>query len=246
MFASITDLYDEVETWADRYDDEFIARLPAFSRLVEQNTYRNLRVPSMEKVAFIDVDKDGRFTIPLDLLEPKTMSFTQWDFTAGNISETTGLFDITNRKVMNRSQENLTTTTAQGSASQSSLSPVAFGRVGTNKYQLTPYARKDLDDGITYTDSVTSETYNSEADKVELIYYSLYPQLSTLNNSNWLLQVAPELYLCGMMYYASMFVRDEEQVGYWRERYESAKTSLQQMADKAEESGGWIQVPGGL
>jgi hypothetical protein len=246
MFASITDLYDEVETWADRYDDEFIARLPAFSRLVEQNTYRNLRVPSMEKVAFIDVDKDGRFTIPLDLLEPKTMSFTQWDFTAGNISETTGLFDITNRKVMNRSQENLTTTTAQGSASQSSLSPVAFGRVGTNKYQLTPYARKDLDDGITYTDSVTSETYNSEADKVELIYYSLYPQLSSINGSNWLLQVAPELYLCGMMYYASMFVRDEEQVGYWRERYESAKTSLQQMADKAEESGGWIQVPGGL
>jgi hypothetical protein len=246
MFASITDLYDEVETWADRYDDEFIARLPAFSRLVEQNTYRNLRVPSMEKVAFIDVDKDGRFTIPLDLLEPKTMSFTQWDFNAGNISETTGLFDITNRKVMNRSQENLTTTTAQGSASQSSLSPVAFGRVGVNQYQLTPYARKDLDDGITYTDSVTSETYNSEADKVELIYYSLYPQLSTLNNSNWLLQVAPELYLCGMMYYASMFVRDEEQVGYWRERYESAKTSLQQMADKAEESGGWIQVPGGL
>jgi hypothetical protein len=246
MFASITDLYDEVETWADRYDDEFKARLPAFSRLVEQNTYRNLRVPSMEKVVFVDVDKNGRFTIPLDLLEPKVLSVTQWEFIPGNVDDVTGTFDIVNRKSMNRTQDKLTSGSAQGVLANNTTVPVAFGRAGVTKYQLTPYSRRDLDDGVTWTDSVTGDTYNSLADKVELVYYSLYPQLSPNNNSNWLLQVAPELYLCGMMYYASMFVRDEEQVGYWRERYEAAKSALQQMADVSEESGGWIQVPGNL
>jgi hypothetical protein len=246
MFASITDLYDEVETWADRYDDEFKARLPAFSRLVEQNTYRNLRVPSMEKVVFVDVSKDGKFLIPTDLLEPKVLSLTQWDFIEGGAVENLGLFDITNRRSMKRMQDKLASQSAQGVLANNTTRPVAFGRVEANKYQLTPYSRKDLDDGVVLTDSITGTTYNSEADKVELTYYSLYPPLSESNDSNWLLQVAPELYLCGMMYYASMFVRDEEQVGYWRERYEAAKSALQQMADVAEESGGWIQIPGNL
>jgi hypothetical protein len=246
MFADITELYTEVGLWADRYDTEFTDRLPSFSRLVEQNTYRNLRVPSMEKVLFADLDKDGRFDLPTDLLEPKILSITQWEFIPDIVDGVTGKFDIKDRKVMNRMQEKLTTDAAQGVLANNTTSPVAFGRVGVNEYQLTPYSRKDLTDGISITDTATGLEYNSEADKVELTYYSLYPQLTSENSSNWLLEVAPELYLCGMLYYASMFVRDEEQVGYWRERYEAAKTSLQQMTDKAEESGGWIQVPGNL
>lgn len=246
MFASITDLYDEVEKWVDRSDDEFKERLPAFSRMVEQNTYRDLRVPSMEKVLLIDVDKDGRLDIPMDFLEPKAMFFTQSKFIPSTEGSTDGSFDIVNRVAMNRTQEKLTGEAAVQNIYKAVRHPVAFGRVGVNQFQLVPYARKDLDKGTTLTDSATGITYNSDADKVELTYYGLYPQLSTANTSNWLLSVAPELYLCGMLYYGNMFIRDEEQVNFWRERYESAKTTLQAQADKSEESGGYISVPGAL
>jgi len=246
MFASITDLYDEVQQWADRYDTEFVDRLPSFSRLVEQNTYRNLRVPSMEKVLFADVDRDGRFPLPSDLLEPRAMSFTSWEFIPNHVGALEGTFDITDRKILNRSQDKLTYDSARGRLTTEFSTPVAYGRVGVNQYQLTPYSRKDLSGGDTLTDTDTFNEFNSDADKVEIVYYSSYPELSTGNTSNWLLEVAPELYLCGMLYYANLFVRDEEQAAYWRERYESAKTSLQSQADKSEEAGGYIKIPGSL
>lgn len=242
MFANYAELYDEVLQWMDRYDDEFVARLPAFSRLVEQSTLRDLRVPSMEKVALIEVDKNGRINVPADLLEPKTLSICKWDFIPSLSDPLVGEVDVTSRAPLRRVQEKLSLHDVGGKSS----TPTSYGRVGVNEYQLSPYSRRDLSGGEGITVQYEGTEYNTDADIVEFVYYSLYQELSEEDTSNWLLLVAPELYLHGMLYYASLFVRDEEQANLWKERYASAKNALQEQANRSEEAGGYINIPRSL
>lgn len=56
----------------------------------------------------------------------------------------------------------------------------------------------------------------------QLDYYTVLVGLSTGNESNWLLEAAPDVYLAGVLYEAFSYVRDEERAGYWLQKRDAA------------------------
>lgn len=56
----------------------------------------------------------------------------------------------------------------------------------------------------------------------QLNYYMTLEGLSTAQESNWLLEDAPEIYLAGVLYEAFSYVRDEERAQYWQQKRDMA------------------------
>ncbi len=56
----------------------------------------------------------------------------------------------------------------------------------------------------------------------QLDYYTILEGLSSTNESNWLLEDAPEVYLAGVLHEAFSYVRDEERAGYWLQKRDAA------------------------
>jgi hypothetical protein len=52
--------------------------------------------------------------------------------------------------------------------------------------------------------------------KLSIDYYVLIEPLSDTNQSNWLLEDAPDLYLAGSLFEAFSYVRDEQAKGFWQ------------------------------
>lgn len=52
---------------------------------------------------------------------------------------------------------------------------------------------------------------------VELVYFSKIPTLSATNPANWLLEMAPELYLHASLAHASPYLREDQRVSGWRQ-----------------------------
>jgi len=59
----------------------------------------------------------------------------------------------------------------------------------------------------------------------QLDYYVILEGLSSTNESNWLLEDAPEIYLSGVLYEAFSYVRDEERATYWQQKRDAAMQS---------------------
>lgn len=84
-----------------------------------------------------------------------------------------------------------------------------------------------------------------DTDIIELEYYaaiiSLAPDAQYPNTTttvgNWLITMAPEVYLYGCLKEASMYVKDLERAQYWESKFNNAVVSLQRMADGAEWAG---------
>lgn len=66
----------------------------------------------------------------------------------------------------------------------------------------------------------------------EVRYYRFIPALvDATNEDNWLLQVAPEIYLFGCLYFIYQWLQDETRSDYWQARFEKAILALQSQAD---------------
>ena len=80
-------------------------------------------------------------------------------------------------------------------------------------------------------------------DKLNLIYYKNVPVLSTLNPTNELLEMAPQLYLYGSLVEASNFLGSDP--SRWETSYQSALSRLLLHARTAEFAGSTPQISSG-
>lgn len=73
-------------------------------------------------------------------------------------------------------------------------------------------------------------------DKVfEIRYYRFLTALDDVNQpDNWLLQVAPEVYLFGGLYFLYMFLQDETKAAYWQKLFDDAIARLQKQGDDSD------------
>lgn len=62
----------------------------------------------------------------------------------------------------------------------------------------------------------------------DLTYYQRIPALSDSNTTNWLLDVAPDVYLYGSLIHSAPYLQEDARVGTWRQLYADAVLSLEQ------------------
>ena len=67
----------------------------------------------------------------------------------------------------------------------------------------------------------------------ELTYYSKIPALSDANTSNWLLDVAPDIYLYGALMEAAPYLDDQEKLATWGGLLEQSIEALRIEQDRA-------------
>lgn len=83
---------------------------------------------------------------------------------------------------------------------------------------------------------------------LRVLYYARIPPLMTdtaperTYESNWLLELAPELYLYGALLEAEPFLHNDKRVGLWQERFDRAVAAHSNNSERAKWSGGTLRV----
>lgn len=73
-------------------------------------------------------------------------------------------------------------------------------------------------------------------------YYGTIPELSDTTPNNWLLQLAPQLYLFGALYFLHEYTMDNERAAYWEDKFNKEILRVQAIADSAEHRGSFLTV----
>jgi len=60
----------------------------------------------------------------------------------------------------------------------------------------------------------------------EVVYYAKIPPLTDSNTSNWLLDIAPDIYLYGTLVQSAPYLRDDERTGVWASLYKQGIEEL--------------------
>lgn len=71
----------------------------------------------------------------------------------------------------------------------------------------------------------------------ELVYYSKIPALSDAEPTNWLLEIAPDLYLYGSLMHSAPYLKDDPRLGVWGQLYGAALEELNNESKRARLSG---------
>lgn len=237
--STYQELLTEVQGWMDRYDDDFVNRLPSFITWTEQQCNRVLRVPQMEAAIRGDVDVNGQFDVPEDYIEARYMAYIEGEWEEDNAL---WYFNPNLVKPLNRAQTGIALINA---VTEYETLPNYFTRIPAHLFSFTPFLEYSLEGEEFRLDQNSGKTLSSVSPKYELAYYSEVPELTELENTNWLIRKAPEIYFFGCMFHASAYTRDDRE-GYWKDRFEAAVVNLQKESDKQEESGGRIVIPAGM
>lgn len=78
--------------------------------------------------------------------------------------------------------------------------------------------------------------------KVTIHYYRSMPDISTTEQTNWLLDLSPMGYLYGALHYAHLFLLDEDRAEYWNKKYSAELERIQNLADSSEYKGSSLTV----
>lgn len=78
--------------------------------------------------------------------------------------------------------------------------------------------------------------------QVTIHYYRSMPDISTTEQTNWLLDLSPMGYLYGALHYAHLFLLDEERAEYWNKKYSAELERIQNLADSSEYKGSSLTV----
>lgn len=73
--------------------------------------------------------------------------------------------------------------------------------------------------------------------KVTCHYYRTLPSIDADNPVNWLVQMAPLMYLYGALHFAFLYLFDEERSQFWGDKFTKEGERIQAMADNAEYAG---------
>lgn len=76
----------------------------------------------------------------------------------------------------------------------------------------------------------------------ELLYYAKIPVLSDSNTSNWLLDLAPDVYLYGALLHTSAYLQEDNRLTTWSSLYGNAVGRLNEDSNKARFSGSGLKL----
>lgn len=221
-FSNYTDLKNNIVDWMDRQDIE--ARIPTILRLVSIDLARDLRIPPMENTVVIPVYADGTAVVPKELVEVKSVNF---------------LFISPDLKVKQRLPIKRGSVTqydkSRSNYKGTSISPDSFTIV-ENYFKIypLPYVEDSIQDYTTYNNNIIGH--------IEVSYYAIPSTLNEDGESNWVLEIAPNIYFYGGMMHANRFTRNFEEANYWEQKYEKAIKELQGSVNISEWEGGPIVV----
>jgi hypothetical protein len=69
--------------------------------------------------------------------------------------------------------------------------------------------------------------------QIEMVYRATIPPLSPANETNWLLAMAPDAYLYGVMMEAAPYLHDDDRVQMWSAGAQAAITQLNDLSEEA-------------
>lgn len=209
-----------VSLWADRDDDEFVNQIPNFINFAEKEIYRNLRIPAMEKEAYLNI-KDGVCFIPPDLLEIK------WIMT----SKTGQMFRSTSPEEVDWLKRNKTKNSTDFNQGE-----ITFTRLGSRLF-FYPLIDAELPPSNLAPDDVPPDS------AVVINYYQDTKEMTDDYDKNVLLTIAPELLLYFTLRHASLFIQDDSGVQKWSALGKSMLDEIVAQADKMEYSGSPLVIP---
>lgn len=231
MYNTFKELEDAVIDWIDREDIR--PRASDFIRLVTLKAARQLRVPTMERTLIVDLYKDGSVQIPTDLVELISIDYLVTEPKESNPDEEVVLRRHSLKKGSVYEFKNAVD--AYFTSGTKGV-PKKFAREGS-LYKVFPLESYSEDIVGGFTGSF--DKYG----KVEVHYFALPTTLQFDDDTNWLLQVAPEVYLYGALSHAYEFVRDYETAAFWNSRMETSIAEIQAWSIRADDQGGLWEVP---
>ena len=209
-----------VSLWADRDDDEFVNQIPNFINFAEKEIYRNLRIPSIEKEAYLNI-KGGMCFIPPDLLEIKWIM----------ASKTGQMFRATSPEEIDWQKRNKIT-----NATEFNSGEITFTRMGSRLF-FYPQIDADVPISNIAPDDIPPDN------AVVINYYQDTKEMTDDMDSSALLTIAPELLLYFSLRHASLFVQDDAAVQKWSALGKASLDEIVNQADKMEYSGSPLAIP---
>ena len=77
---------------------------------------------------------------------------------------------------------------------------------------------------------------------IEILYYKMVPPLTIANNTNWISQYYPDVYIFGLLAEINAFVKDFEAFSAWNTRFQNSLNSIKDQDENATWSGISLQT----
>lgn len=78
----------------------------------------------------------------------------------------------------------------------------------------------------------------NQAFVVEMVYRKYIPALAAANQTNWLITLAPDVYLYGALMEAAPYLHEDERIATWKQRLQEAIDELNKLNDEAQYNAG--------
>lgn len=221
-FKNYGELEELIVDWVDRQDIK--DKISTFVRLITSEVSKDLRIPTMEEKVVLNVYGDGSVNIPNNLLELISLDWL-----------TTEADKVIARTPLNRGSLNKFTKSKESPSY--GATPNSFTRI-LNSFRIYPLpaSEETVKDNGVYNDTVIGN--------VEAYYYSVPFTINENGETNWILQVSPDIYFYGCLMHAYRYIRDIDAAEYWQSKYERSIKELQVSNDIADWAGGPIVVGG--
>lgn len=191
------DLKKAVAEWADRDDDEFTKQIPNFINFAEKELYRQLRIPPMQKEAYLSI-KNGVCEIPTDWL---TTCYIISGKNYHKARETS--FD----EVMFRSNQKV------------SEGELVFARAN-KRFFFYPEITATIPAVDEYGNYITNGS------EMIIGYYADQPELTGDAETSTLLTIAPDLFLYTALKHAMSFIQDKDGESAYQAKQQASMQQL--------------------
>lgn len=210
------DLQEAVQLWADRDDQEFINQIPNFIDFAQKEIYRNLRTQMTQKEAYLQI-VNGQAYIPTDWLQ------TDYLLTVDGpvVGRVTSVEEITS---------DYSTDPDNSLKFMADLNQIKWCRIGT-RFMFAPKITANLP--VANGDG----TYTYDGSEVVLGYFADPSRMKTVDATNYLLTVAPDLMLFMSMKFASDFIQDYSSSQNYNQKAVAILQQLTEQQKDAEFSG---------
>lgn len=207
------DLKSAVQEWLDRDDSETVNQIPNFINFAEKELYRQLRIPPMQKEAYLQINQ-GQAYVPTDWLT------TCYILSADGYHKAR---ETSLDEVMYRSNQKV------------SEGELVFSRMG-KRFFFYP----EITATVPTYDKFGNYVVNGS--EIIIGYYADQPELTGDAETSTLLTIAPDLLLYTALKHGSVFTQDVEAEKAWQEKQQAAMQQLQEQNSNTDFKGSPLAV----